>query len=224
MVTLLDALKHKDAIIESANDFGFENVRVHCEPNSLILQLLVKRKDNAKDYVVALEAFLVDRLNLHIEIMQENNLKKLYKASILKQSAPINEIEAIEKLYNKKISEILIEEAPNDIDSKNNRVRAVALAEKLLVAQKKPGVTLSRVTFFSEANEEKTDTDSVDETKLKRKAEDFVKDIDTKDFSRVLETIPDDIFNKLEAQVHEAKKVRLHESESARFKVEIKGH
>jgi hypothetical protein len=169
MFTLLDALKHKDRIIEFANDFGFENVRVHCDPNSSILQLLVKRKDNAKDYVVALEAFLVDHLNLHIEIMQENNLKKLYKASILKQSAPINEIEAIEKLYNKKISEILIEEAPNDIDSKNNRVRALALAKKLLVAQKKPSVTLSRVIFFSEANVEKTDTDSVEEKKLSEK-------------------------------------------------------
>jgi hypothetical protein len=168
--------------------------------------LLVNRKDNTKDYVVALEAFLVDRLNLHIEIMQENNLKKLYKASILKQSAAINEIEAIEKLYNKKISEILIEEAPNDIDSKNNRVRAIALAERLLAAQKKAGVTLSRVAFFSESNEKTANLASINETKLKRKAEELAKDIETEGFSKDLETIQEDIFDKLEKKYTQRKK------------------
>jgi hypothetical protein len=206
MFTLQEALKHKETIVELANDFGFENVRVHCDPNSSILQLLVNRKDNTKDYVVALEAFLVDRLNLHIEIMQENNLKKLYKASILKQSAAINEIEAIEKLYNKKISEILIEEAPNDIDSKNNRVRAIALAERLLAAQKKAGVTLSRVAFFSESNEKTANLASINETKLKRKAEELAKDIETEGFSKDLETIQEDIFDKLEKKYTQRKK------------------
>ncbi len=83
--------------------------------------------------------------------MQEGNLKQLYRTSTLERSVPITDIDAIEKLYQKKVTDIFIDTAPNDIESLNHRARAIALAEKILVSQNKPGITISKIQFFSES-------------------------------------------------------------------------
>ncbi len=211
MPNLNDALKQQATIKEFANDFGFEDVRVFCDPNSSTLQLLVKAKKDAKQYMAPFEAWLQKQLNLNIEIMQEGNLKQLYKTSTLERSIPITDIDAIERIYQKKVTDVSIDSAPNDAESLNHRARAIALAEKILVSQNKPGIKISKIQFFSESTEEKADSGSANETKLKRKVEDLVRDVNTTDFPEVLKTIPDESFNKLEKQVQEAKRLRVKE-------------
>jgi hypothetical protein len=224
MVTLKDALDHKDIILEFANDFGFENVRVYCDPASTILQLVVTRKMGAKDHRVALEAYLIERLNLQIVIVQENKLKPIYKTSTLKQSAPIDDIEAIEKLYQKRASEVTIDQAPNDIESKNERVPILDLANEILVGQRKPGFTPSKVTFFSEAPEEKKSPFTINSRQLKRRVDELTEEVDT-NFVMVLKSLPQEVLDKMDKHIQEIKKSRIVDiqSQTAR-KQPIKGN
>jgi hypothetical protein len=227
MVTLLDVLKDTSVILDYADDFGFKDVRIHREPDSTVLQLLVKAKEGEKQYVAPFEALLMDRLNLHIYVLQEEALKTIYKAATLEEAAPIDDVDAIEKLFGRKISDITIDIAPADAGSKNARARAISLAQRILVAKHKPGVTQTPITFFTEIKEEKISQESVAQINVKRKADELVKTIETKDFEKVLQTLPDDTFDKLEKQIHEAKKVRVLGIESNEVTIAppmLKGH
>jgi hypothetical protein len=148
----------------------------------------------------------------------------MYKASTLKQSASIDDIKAIERLYHKNASEEMIDHAPNDIESKNDRVPLLDLANDLLVEQKKTGFKPSTITFFSEAPEEKIASSVTKATNLKRKVDELTEEVDT-DFVAVLHNIPLEILEKVEKHAHKIKKSRTLDLETQSVRrLPIKGN
>jgi hypothetical protein len=155
------------------------------------------------------------------ELMQ---MLSTFKTSTLTQSAPIGDIKAIESLYQRRASEVTIDQAPNDIQSKNERVPILDLANEILVGQKKPGFQPSKVTFFSEAPEDKTPSSTIDSRQLKRRVDELTEEVDT-NFVTVLKCLPQEVLDKMDKHIQEIKKSRIvdKDSQSAR-KQSIRGN
>lgn len=142
MPTLAEILNHESqvkSIIELARLHGFERIRVSKETvNGGALVLLGSAISEEKNYTVFLETCLTEVFNCKISVLTEQHLKSEIKNNFILNSAPINDKNAVQNLFNQPLEQIVLRsEIQNENQKKLHEVRMKSAHDFLSGHQRK---------------------------------------------------------------------------------------